>query len=89
VDDPLDGRTADRTGFPEPSMHGVVGAEGGDMFREGLPGFAAEAVGRFEQRLTRCVKEARGVFVRELRGQSDRREPRPVKDFVRIRVPDS
>ena len=60
-----------------------------DLFRKAAAGLLAKAIGPARQRDPHGVVESRDLVIAKRPRQLQRREPRCVQDFIRVRIPDA
>jgi len=88
VDNALNRCTADRARLSKFSMRGHFSMERRHVFGESTCGLAAQPCDPFRQDVACRLVQYRYFFFRQPAGPFQWREPRAVKDFIRVRVAD-
>src|SRR5688572_16225403 len=89
IADSLDWRAAVRAGLLVAAVDGHSLAKGRDLLRKLLSLLASQPRNPILQRPSSGMIQTTHLFVGELPGARQRREPGPVQDFIRIRIADS
>ena len=89
VNDALHRRSASRTGFSEPTVNGHSLVECGHLFRKPFTSVCLKPCRPLRERVNRGRMQQTDLVSRQLTSQLEGRQPRTMKNFIRIRVPDA